>query len=115
MTTNTGGAADGGNNGRSGTRPDHGDSDGIPDQVTVEDTVVTPLDTRDPYRLIWLVSQIVLYVSVVAAVLSMGYGLATDTENAWIGGLALLGIAMLAMIAALVARLGSDLKNARVI
>lgn len=83
--------------------------------MTVEDTVVTPLDTRDPYRLFWLTNQVVLYVSVVAAVLSMVYGLATGTENAWVGGLALLGIGMLAMIGLLLARLGSDLKHARVI
>lgn len=93
----------------------HPDSDGIADQLTVEDTVVTPLDSRDPYRLFWLTSQIVLLFSTVIAVVALVYGLATDTEASWVSGMACLGISMLAVIGLLLARLGSDLKAADVI
>ncbi|MGV0869961.1 hypothetical protein [Corynebacterium kalidii] len=101
--------------GRPRETPLHPDSDGIPDDVTVEDTVVTPLDSRDPYRLFWLSSQVVLYVSTVLAVVSLVFGLATGTESSWISGMALLGISMLSIIGLLLARLGSDLKSAGVI
>ncbi|MEY8565389.1 hypothetical protein [Corynebacterium sp.] len=95
--------------------PRHPDSDGIPDQVTVEDTVVTPLDSRDPYRLFWLSSQVVLYVSAVLAVVALVYGMATGVESSWISGMAFLGISMLSVVSLLLARLGSDLKSAGVI
>ncbi|WP_420099124.1 hypothetical protein [Corynebacterium sp.] len=101
--------------GQPGVRPRHPDSDGIPDQVTVEDTVVTPLDSRDPYRLFWLTSQVVLFVSAAVAAVTLVYGLATATEGAWVSGMACLGISMLSVIGLLLARLGSDLKSAGVI
>lgn len=107
---NTSGAA---GQGAGGHR--HPDSDGIADQLTVEDTVVTPLDSRDPYRLFWLTSQVVLLFSTVIAVVALVYGLATGTEASWISGMACLGISMLAVIGLLLARLGSDLKAADVI
>ncbi|AHW64092.1 Putative membrane protein [Corynebacterium glyciniphilum AJ 3170] len=96
-------------------RQRHPDSDGIADQVTVEDTVVTPLDSRDPYRLFWLTSQIVLFVSTLIAAVALIYGLATGTESSWISGMACLGISMLSVIGLLLARLGSDLKSSGVI
>ena len=93
----------------------HPDSDGIEDQVTVEDAVVTPLDSRDPYRLFWLTNQIVLSVSTVVAVIAIIFGIATGTDSTWMSGLACLGISMLSVIGLLLARLGSDLKSAGVI
>ncbi|AGP30853.1 hypothetical protein [Corynebacterium terpenotabidum] len=94
-------------------RPRSGDSDGIRDEVTVEDTIVTPLDRRDVYRYFWVINQVILAVSAVVAVCAIVYGLAAGESDAWISGLAATIIAMLSIIGLLLARLGSDLKFAR--
>lgn len=92
--------------------PRSADSDGIPDQLTVEDTIVTPLDRRDVYRYFWLINQIVLFVSAVVAVCAIIYGLAADETDAWLTGIGSAIIAMLSIIGLLLSRLGSDLKFA---
>lgn len=88
------------------------DADGIPDQVTVEDTIVTPLDRRDAYRYFWVVNQVILAVSAVVAVCAVVYGLAAGESEAWLSGLGCAIISMLSIIGLLLARLGSDLKFA---
>lgn len=89
------------------------DADGIPDQVTVEDIIVTPLDRRDAYRYFWLINQIVLIISAIVAVCAIIYGLAAGDSEAWITGIGAAIISMLSIIGLLLARLGSDLKFAR--
>ena len=42
--------------------------------MTLEDTVVTPLDRRDPYRFFWLVCQVALWISAVAATIAIIIG-----------------------------------------
>ncbi|HIW91772.1 MAG TPA: hypothetical protein H9870_08945 [Candidatus Corynebacterium avicola] len=101
-------------NTRPGSAPQHPDSDGIPDQVTLEDTVVTPLDRRDPYRLFWLVCQVALWISAVAAVIAVVIGVLVDSENSLLAGIAFLIISMLSVIGILLSRIGSDLKSAGV-
>lgn len=88
------------------------DSDGIPDELTVEDTIVTPLDRRDVYRYFWLINQVVLVISAVVAVCAIIYGLAAGESDAWITGIGAAVIAMLSVIGLLLAKLGSDLKFA---
>ncbi|MFZ2273264.1 hypothetical protein [Corynebacterium variabile] len=92
--------------------PRRRDSDGIPDQVTVEDTIVTPLDKRDVYRYFWVINQVVLVVSAVVAVCAIVYGLAAGESDSWITGVGAAIISMLSVIGLLLARLGSDLKYA---
>ncbi|WP_291473878.1 hypothetical protein [Corynebacterium sp.] len=92
--------------------PRRPDSDGIPDQLTVEDTIVTPLDKRDVYRYFWLINQVVLVVSAVVAVCAIVYGLAAGESDSWISGVGAAIISMLSVIGLLLARLGSDLKYA---
>ncbi|MGO2840765.1 MAG: hypothetical protein ACTICV_05010 [Corynebacterium variabile] len=92
--------------------PRRRDSDGIPDQVTVEDTIVTPLDKRDVYRYFWVINQVVLVVSAVLAVCAIVYGLAAGESDSWITGVGAAIISMLSVIGLLLARLGSDLKYA---
>lgn len=92
--------------------PRRRDSDGIPDQVTVEDTIVTPLDRRDAYRYFWVVNQVILVVSAVVAVCAVVYGLAAGDPDSWISGIGAAVISMLSIIGLLLARLGSDLKYA---
>ncbi|MDN6282822.1 MAG: hypothetical protein L0J74_10795 [Corynebacterium sp.] len=94
--------------------PHHPDSDGIPDQVTLEDTVVTPLDRRDPYRFFWLVCQIALWISAVAATIAIIIGAIVDSDNSLLAGIAFLIISMLSIIGILLSRIGSDLKGAGV-
>ncbi|MGO3361190.1 MAG: hypothetical protein ACTIL2_01990 [Corynebacterium sp.] len=95
-------------------RGTHPDSDGIKDQVTVEDTIVTPLDSRDPYRFFWLTCQIILWVSAVAGVAAIITGLFVGSDNSWMSGLAFLVIAMLSILGILLSRIGGDLKAANV-
>ena len=92
--------------------PRRRDSDGIPDLVTVEDTIVTPLDKRDVYRYFWVINQVVLVVSAVVAVCAIVYGLAAGESDSWITGVGAAIISMLSVIGLLLARLGSDLKYA---
>ncbi len=95
--------------------PDDGaprDSDGIPDQLSVEDTIVTPLDRRDVYRFFWVANQVVLVVSAVVAVCAIVYGLAAGEPGAWVTGIGATVVSMQSVIGLLLARLGSDLKFA---
>lgn len=88
------------------------DSDGIDNQVTVEDIIVTPLDRRDVYRYFWLVNQVVLIISAIVAICAIIYGLAVGDSETWMTGIGAAIISMLAIIGLLLARLGSDLKFA---
>lgn len=88
------------------------DSDGIQDEVTVEDVIVTPLDRRDVYRYFWVVNQVVLSVSAVVAVCAIVYGLAAGESDSWMSGIGAAVISMLSIIGLLLARLGSDLRFA---
>ncbi len=93
----------------------HPDSDGITDEVTLEDTVVTPLDKRDPYRFFWLACQVVLWSSAIIAVIAIVTGIFVDSDNSLLTGMAFLIVAMLSVIGILLSRIGSDLKAADVI
>jgi predicted Co/Zn/Cd cation transporter (cation efflux family) len=100
------------NTGRQSRR--HPDADGVPDEMTVEDVIVTPLDERDPYRLFWVSNQVILAVSFVFAVVAIITGIAVDGDSVWIAGMLSLIVSMLSVIGLLLARIGSDLKGANV-
>lgn len=100
------------NTGRQSAR--HPDSDGVPDEMTVEDVIVTPLDERDPYRLFWVSNQVILAVSFIFAVAAIITGIAIDSDGAWISGMLALVVSMLSVVGLLLARIGSDLKAANV-
>lgn len=100
------------NTGRQSAR--HPDSDGVPDEMTVEDVIVTPLDQRDPYRLFWVSNQVILAVSFVFAFIAIITGIAVDSDGVWISGMLSLIVSMLSIVGLLLSRIGSDLKSANV-